>query len=448
MHDPTAPAALRCIRVSKRFGAVRAVEDASVDVSPGSILALLGPSGCGKTTTLRLIAGLETPDAGSIEIGGVVVHGPNGSIAPERRRVGVVFQEFALFPHLDVRRNVGFGLSRRARRDGRIDQVLRLVGLDRLGYRMPDELSGGQQQRVALARALAPDPQLTLLDEPFSNLDAALRVPLREQLRDVLRRAGATAVIVTHDQEEALSLADVVGVMMEGRLVQIATPEEIYRRPATRAVAEFIGDRNFVTAQGIGRAVVSELGMVTIPDPMVGTVDLLVRPEALRVTRDPVGQATVRPPLLRPRSGGERHLRLWTRARLPRRSRVRSALRLARARPAQRGRAGLLAERDRPTTRSGRPAGRTRDDRPGRAADPTRHLSRSFRRPAHRSARVSGHDARRPTAPAARLNAAPSCVDTRWSAPSGANRPAALACPWILDIEPSSYPDRIRCPGS
>ncbi len=294
MHDPTAPAALRCIRVSKRFGAVRAVEDASVDVSPGSILALLGPSGCGKTTTLRLIAGLETPDAGSIEIGGVVVHGPNGSIAPERRRVGVVFQEFALFPHLDVRRNVGFGLSRRARRDGRIDQVLRLVGLDRLGYRMPDQLSGGQQQRVALARALAPDPQLTLLDEPFSNLDAALRVPLREQLRDVLRRAGATAVIVTHDQEEALSLADVVGVMMEGRLVQIATPEEIYRRPATRAVAEFIGDRNFVTAQGIGRAVVSELGMVTIPDPMVGTVDLLVRPEALRVTRDPAGQATVR----------------------------------------------------------------------------------------------------------------------------------------------------------
>ena len=286
-------AALQCEQVSKRFGDVQAVDKATVEVPAGALLALLGPSGCGKTTMLRAIAGLETPDEGSINIYGHPVFSAKERVPPERRMVGLVFQDYALFPHLDVSSNVGFGLSRTASRNARIEHLLTQVGLKGMGRRMPYELSGGQQQRVALARALAPNPRLVLLDEPFSNLDASLRVELRVEVRDILRRAGATAVFVTHDQEEALSLADVVAVMIDGRILQTAPPAEIYRWPATRAVAEFVGDANVIPGQGIGRAVVCALGTVAIPNPMIGQVDVLVRPEALQLTRDPNGQAVV-----------------------------------------------------------------------------------------------------------------------------------------------------------
>ncbi|MCY3913851.1 MAG: ABC transporter ATP-binding protein [Chloroflexi bacterium] len=293
MTPEAPPIALHCEGLSKSFGAATAVDDASFHVRAGSILALLGPSGCGKTTTLRLIAGLDQPDAGMIVLGGSVVQGPDVSVPPERRRVGLVFQDYALFPHLDVRANVGFGLSRRNGRAARVAETLELVGLSALASRMPHELSGGQQQRVALARALAPNPRVVLLDEPFSNLDAALRNDLRNDVRRVLRESGTTAVFVTHDQEEALSLADRVAVMIDGRVLQVAPPHEIYRQPVGRAVADFIGQFNVIEAAGIGRAVVCDLGTVTIPEPMIGTVDLYVRPEALQISEDPSGQGVI-----------------------------------------------------------------------------------------------------------------------------------------------------------
>jgi iron(III) transport system ATP-binding protein len=240
--------ALRTLGVSKRFGAVVAVEAVDLEVRHGEFLAVLGPSGCGKTTLLRLVAGFEQPDAGSIEIDGTVVAGPRRNVAPERRRIGMVFQESALFPHLDVAGNIGFGLSR-GRRTARVDELVALVGLAGLQRRMPHELSGGQQQRVALARALAPDPALILLDEPFSSLDATLRAQLRIDVREILRRAGATALFVTHDQSEALEISDRVAVMRNGRIEQLSTPDELYLRPVNRFVAGFVGEANLLPGE-------------------------------------------------------------------------------------------------------------------------------------------------------------------------------------------------------
>jgi iron(III) transport system ATP-binding protein len=227
--------AIVCADVCKSFGAVRAVDRVALRLPPGLLLALLGPSGCGKTTMLRLLAGFETPDAGTIEIGGQRVFGAGINLPPERRRVGMVFQDYALFPHLDVARNIAFGVPRGPDRGRRIVEALRLVGLDGYQERMPHELSGGQQQRVALARALAPRPDLLLLDEPFSNLDAALRAQVRGEVRQILAAADATAIMVTHDQEEALSLADQVAVMQEGTVVQVASPFDLYQRRPPRA---------------------------------------------------------------------------------------------------------------------------------------------------------------------------------------------------------------------
>jgi iron(III) transport system ATP-binding protein len=254
--------------VTKRFHPSRppAVDRLSLAIARGEILALLGPSGSGKTTILRLIAGFESPDDGRIMLGGRLVveagHGRMTAVPPEQRQVGIVFQDYALFPHLTVEANVGFGLHALTRAAGgeRIREILHLVGLADLGRRFPHELSGGQQQRVALARALAPAPALLLLDEPFSNLDADLRAQTRDEVERVLRSTGTTAIFVTHDQEEAFTIADRVGVLNRGRLEQLGAPETIYHEPATRFVAEFVGAADFLPGIVTSEGIVTEIG--------------------------------------------------------------------------------------------------------------------------------------------------------------------------------------------
>ncbi|MBI1294709.1 ATP-binding cassette domain-containing protein [bacterium] len=283
--------------VTKYFNEVGAANGVDLTVRQGQLVALLGPSGCGKTTTLRLIAGFESVDSGIIEIGGQRVAAPGLHVPPEKRRVGMVFQEYALFPHLNVLDNVRFGLRNapaRGQESARIADVLDLVGLIGLEKRMPHELSGGQQQRVALARALAPDPALILLDEPFSNLDAGLRVRVRAEVQAILRQAGATAVFVTHDQEEALSLVDQVAVMLSGKVQQMATPQELYWQPANREVAEFIGDANFVPGNAYGRHIECEFGTLEAQFSTHGPVDVLIRPESIAISPAPPSDAANR----------------------------------------------------------------------------------------------------------------------------------------------------------
>lgn len=236
--------------VSKRYGETAAVADLSVTVEDGEFFTLVGPSGCGKTTTLRLLAGFEAPTTGRIELGGEDVAG----VPPEDREVGVVFQEYALFPHMTVGENIGYGLSFAdppggVSRDERIRELLALVDLEGTAERDPTALSGGQRQRVALARALAPGPELLLLDEPMSALDARLRERLRVQLREIQSELGITTVYVTHDQEEALAISDRVAVMQDGRIEQTGRPRELYRRPATQFVAEFLGENNLLSGR-------------------------------------------------------------------------------------------------------------------------------------------------------------------------------------------------------
>jgi iron(III) transport system ATP-binding protein len=251
-----------------------------LDVPAGSLVALLGPSGCGKTTLLRCVAGFERASSGTVEVAGQDVTG----LPPERRRVGVVPQEGALFPHLSVAGNVGFGLPRSQRRGARVEEVLALVGLETLAGRMPHELSGGQQQRVAVARALAPSPALVLLDEPFSALDAGLRAAVRAEVRACLRAAGASAVLVTHDQQEALSVADVVAVVRDGRVVQAAGPWEVYSRPADLGVATFVGEAVVLKGSAHDGSADSPLGPLAVEDAsLAGPVSLVVRPEQLEV---------------------------------------------------------------------------------------------------------------------------------------------------------------------
>ncbi len=279
--------AVRLLGVGRSYGPVFAAHDVDLEVGHGEVLALLGPSGCGKTTTLRLIAGFETPDVGTIEVGGRTVAAPGVRVPPEKRRVGMVFQDYALFPHLTVAQNVAYGLSNGKK--ARIGEVLELTHLQGMGARMPHELSGGQQQRVALARALAPNPEVVLLDEPFSNLDAALRVRVRAEMRDILADAGATAIFVTHDQEEALSLADEVAVMMDGTVVQKAAPEILYHNPASRRVAEFVGEANFIPGTHENGRLSCALGDVPACGDCTGPVEAMLRPEALRLRSLPNG---------------------------------------------------------------------------------------------------------------------------------------------------------------
>ncbi|MCZ7542345.1 MAG: ABC transporter ATP-binding protein [Anaerolineae bacterium] len=296
MDKMASPYALECRAISKRFGAVRAVETLSLRLRPGAFLALLGPSGCGKTTLLRLIAGFEMPDVGAIVVNGQAVFDADSglNLPPDRRRVGMVFQEYALFPHMDVAANVGYGLPRGNGRARRVDEALALVGLEGLHRRMPHELSGGQQQRVALARALAPRPDVVLLDEPFSNLDAGLRAHVRAEVRDILRAARVTTVFVTHDQEEALSLADEVAVMMGGRLLQAARPDALYRQPATREVAAFVGEANFLPGEADGTRAICALGAAgLVAHTAPGPVEVVLRPEDLELIADGEGAGVV-----------------------------------------------------------------------------------------------------------------------------------------------------------
>jgi iron(III) transport system ATP-binding protein len=281
----------------KSYGTETVVEGLSLSVREGEILTLLGPSGCGKTTTLRLIAGLERPDGGAVRLNGESMSG-SSFVAPENRGVGVVFQEFALFPHLTARENVAFGLKDRpdGEVESRVDDLLELVDLAGQGDSYPDQLSGGQQQRVALARSLAPEPDILLLDEPFSNLDVDLRVEMREEVRKIIKRTGVTAVSVTHDQEEALSISDRVAVMNDGRIEQVGDPETVFQHPESRFVAAFLGYASFVPGYVSGDAVETDLG--TVPREQIHglareydhtRIDLLVRPDD--VSARPVADA-------------------------------------------------------------------------------------------------------------------------------------------------------------
>ncbi len=277
--------ALRVSGLVKHFGDIVAVDGVELQLYEGELLGVLGPSGCGKTTLLRLIAGFEVPDAGTVEIDGRLVASVDRKDPPERRQIGMVFQESALFPHLDVAGNIGFGLPR-ARREARVAEMVALVGLSGLHRRMPHELSGGQQQRVALARALAPGPALILLDEPFSNLDASLRAHLRGEVREILRAAGATALFVTHDQEEALEISDRAAVMRAGRIEQVSTPDELYLRPLNRFVAGFVGEANLVPGEVRDRQVTTIVGSFRADNDALTDgmrAEVLLRPEQLHM---------------------------------------------------------------------------------------------------------------------------------------------------------------------
>ncbi|MDG4797355.1 ABC transporter ATP-binding protein [Micromonospora sp. WMMD1082] len=280
----------------KRFGTVPAVGGADLTVPTGTLTAVLGPSGCGKTTLLRCVAGFERVDAGTVEIGGRVVAGAGRHVPPHRRQVAIVPQEGALFPHLSVARNVAYGLRRAARHGDRVREVLALVGLTGYEDRMPHQLSGGQQQRVAVARALAPRPSLILLDEPFSALDATLRSAVRDDVRTALHADRATAVLVTHDQAEALSMADQVAVMRSGAIVQTATPVEVYRAPADAWTAGFVGEAVLLTGTLSAGGVATPLGVLPLARQLPedrGPVRVMVRPEQITLSRDDDGTAAV-----------------------------------------------------------------------------------------------------------------------------------------------------------
>jgi putative spermidine/putrescine transport system ATP-binding protein len=295
---PGATVALRGL--SRSFGTTRALAGLDLDLAPGELVALLGPSGCGKTTALRIVAGFETADSGTVEVNGKDVSG----VPAAKRDMGMVFQSYSLFPNMSAQDNVGFGLRMRklggGERQRRAAELLDMVGLGAQAGQYPHQLSGGQQQRVALARALAIEPRVLLLDEPLSALDAKVRLQLREQIRSLQQRLGTTTLFVTHDQEEALSMADRVGVMRDGRLEQIASPSELYAHPATAFVAEFVGTMNRIPSEllsllGRGPAVAGGSPGVAGGSPAdpSGSVDALVRPEGLRITPSPNGNGIV-----------------------------------------------------------------------------------------------------------------------------------------------------------
>ena len=286
---------LRIEGVVKKFGGFRAVDGVSLDIAAGEFFALLGPSGCGKTTLLRMLAGFETPDQGRILLGGKDI----AHVLPHQRPVNMMFQNYALFPHLSVRDNIAFGLKRagmrRAEIDSRVAEMVALVRLEGLEKRKPDQLSGGQRQRVALARSLARRPQVLLLDEPLAALDKKLRESTQWELMELQRRLGTTFIIVTHDQEEAMTVASRIGVMDAGRLEQVATPRELYEAPLSRWIAEFIGDINLFEGQVETREqnrlmiATRDAGIVAVAEPRNAitktSVSVAIRPEKLKLSR-------------------------------------------------------------------------------------------------------------------------------------------------------------------
>jgi len=288
-------AALRCRGLRKQFGDRPVIVDMGFTVAAGDILALVGPSGCGKTTLLRLLAGFERLDAGSIEIDGRPVADAGYHLPPEQRRIGMVFQDYAIFPHLSVGRNVGFALGKGRPAEARVAELLAFVGLPGRAEAMPHELSGGEQQRVALARALSTRPAALLLDEPLSNLDATLRAEVRGEVRALLKAGGVTAVFVTHDQEEALAVGDRVGVMRSGQLEQLDAPETIFHRPQTRFVAEFLGQTSFLPGEVTAAGIVTPLGLIErrVSLPAGAVVEIAVRPDDVTFIADERGESRV-----------------------------------------------------------------------------------------------------------------------------------------------------------
>lgn len=291
------PPILECRSLGKDFGRIKAVDGVDLRIHTGEILAILGPSGCGKTTLLRLIAGFEDPDRGEVRIRDEIAASGQQVLPPEKRRVGMVFQDHALFPHLSVRENIAFGLKDLSpeSRQARVRRSLTLIGLPGLSDRRPSDLSGGERQRVAVARALAPQPIIILLDEPFSNLDAERRVRIREQVRDILKRAAATAIFVTHDQEEAIFMGDRLGVMREGRLEQIGPAEDLFKAPATKFVAEFLGHAEFLPAWVTEDGLQTEIGPLPQATTLaVGTqVEVGFRADDVTFSPDPMGSAQI-----------------------------------------------------------------------------------------------------------------------------------------------------------
>jgi ABC-type Fe3+/spermidine/putrescine transport system ATPase subunit len=294
MPNPDVQTHVRLVNITKQLGSLRAVDNISLDIPKGSMVTLLGPSGCGKSTTLRLLAGFYRPTSGEIFLGDErITHLP-----PNKRRMTMMFQEYALFPHLKIGENVGYGLRMRKMPADRIKartmEMLDLIGLASSVDKHPHQLSGGQQQRVALARALAVDPEVLLLDEPLSNLDAKLRVRLREEIVRLQKVLGKTMVFVTHDQEEALSISDQIAVMKDGRIAQLGSPTDIYFHPNSRYVAEFVGLANFVEADVVQPGQV-RLGEMVFAVPAIrdqGRITLVVRPEAIKFVSTPVQAAS------------------------------------------------------------------------------------------------------------------------------------------------------------
>ena len=274
-----------------------AIEDVSFAVQKGEILCLLGPSGCGKTTTLRVIAGFESVSGGEIILNGNAVATVDRHVPPEQRHVGMVFQEYALFPHLTVEKNVGFGLTHVSANDRQrqIDEMLAITGLSDLAERYPHSLSGGQQQRVALARALAPQPVLLLLDEPFSNLGPDMTYQMRRELRQLLKKLRTSAILVTHDRVEAFAMADTVAVLNHGKLEQFASPETLYHHPASPFVAKFVGQADFIPGTIRDATVVTELGEWPLPQSHQGRRDVLVmiRPDDVRIEKSETGCGSI-----------------------------------------------------------------------------------------------------------------------------------------------------------
>ncbi|MGD0448203.1 MAG: ABC transporter ATP-binding protein [Candidatus Dormibacteria bacterium] len=290
--DPIAAEGLTTSDLHKAFGDHPVLRGVDLTVPDGAFAAVLGASGSGKTTLLRILAGFERPDRGAVAIGGVTLDDDHHHVRAERRRIGYVPQEGSLFPHLTVEGNVGFGLRVREGREAEIAELLERVGLSGLGHRYPHQLSGGQQQRVALARALAVKPRIVLLDEPFASLDTGLRATVRADVRAAVQRSGATAVLVTHDQDEALSIADLVAVIRDGVVAQAASPRDLYESPVDPDLARFVGEANLIEGTSYGSTAETALGWLELRDgrrPARQPVTVLVRPEQLRVTPSPGG---------------------------------------------------------------------------------------------------------------------------------------------------------------